>query len=300
MKNLPRREFLKIGGAAALAASLPQFAFARNAVSSAGNADSLPQIAVQLYTVRQAFEKDIPGTLRKLTAMGIRHVETAFWPKNVTVSQAAAYIRDAGLTVCSSHVDIPMGDHRATVLETAEAFGTKRVIWHGWPEDKRYSSVDGTKELIGIYNQAGEWAKSNGLEFGLHNHWWEFRNRVGDRLVYEWLLDGVGNEVFFEIDTYWVKVAGQDPAAIITKYGNRAKFLHMKDGPAKYNQALVEDKPDPMVALGKGTQNVPAIVDAAKGHIGWLVIEMDVVAGDVFAAIRESVDYLVGHRFARL
>lgn len=307
MKDLDRREFLKWSGGAALAASLPQFAFARNAASCSrnaaprsGDAAALQRIAVQLYTVRQAFEKDIPGTLHKLAAMGIRHVETAFWPKNISLKQAAAYIREAGLSVCSSHVDIPVGDHRTTVLETAETFGTKAVIWHGWPEDKRYSSVEGTKELIGIYNEAGEWAKSNGLEFGLHNHWWEFRNRVGGRLVYEWLLDGVNRNVFFEIDTYWVKVAGQVPAAIITKYGDRAKFLHMKDGPAKYSQALIEDRPDPMVALGKGTQDVPAIVDAAKAHIEWMVIEMDVVAGDVFAAIKESVDYLVNHRFARL
>jgi sugar phosphate isomerase/epimerase len=292
MKNLPRREFLKLSGGAALAAALPQLSFGRTDAV-------LPQIAVQLYTVRQAFEKDIPGTLQKLASLGIRHVETAFWPKNITLQQATRYIRDAGLSVCSCHADIPAADHKTTVMETAEAFGCKRVIWHGWPEDKRYSSVDGTKELIDIYNNAGAWAKSNGLEFGLHNHWWEFRNRVGGRLVYEWLLEGVNKDVFFEIDTYWVKVAGQDPAAIINRYGDRAKFLHMKDGPAKYNQALVEDKPDPMVALGKGTQNVPAIANAAKDHIEWMVIEMDVVAGDVYAAIKDSYDYLVSHQFAR-
>ena len=74
----------------------------------------------------------------------------------------------------------------------------------------------------------------------------------------------------------------------------------MKDGPAAYSEALVKDKPDPMVPLGKGVQNVPAIVGAAKDHIEWMVIEMDVVSGDVFAAIKESVDYLVSHQFARL
>lgn len=293
MRNLSRSEFLKLGGGAALAAALPQCLLA------GGENPRLPQIALQLYTVRNEFEKDIPAALKKIASLGIRHVETAFWPKNVSLQQAARYIREAGLAVCSSHVDIPVGDHRATVLETAKAFGCKRVIWHGWPEDKRYSSVEGTKELIGIYNEAGEWAKSRGLEFGLHNHWWEFRNTVGGRLVYEWLLEGVSKNVFFEIDTYWVKVAGQDPAAIINKYGDRAKFLHMKDGPAQYNHALVEDKPDPMVALGKGTQNIPAIAAAAKGHIEWMVIEMDVVAGDVYPVIRESYDYLLNHRFAR-
>src|SRR5579859_6996123 len=108
MKSLPRREFLKMSGGAALAASLP-----RITPSLPGIAPSLPRIALQLYTVRQEFEKDIPGTLHRLAALGIRHVETAFWPKNVSVKQAAGYIRDAGLSVCSSHTDIPAGDHKA-------------------------------------------------------------------------------------------------------------------------------------------------------------------------------------------
>ena len=158
MKSLPRRDFLKMSGGAALAASLPRLPWIANASSLPAIAASLPRIAVQLYTVREQFGKDIPGTLHRLAAMGIHHVETAFWPKNITVRQAARYIREAGLSVCSSHTDIPSGEHKAAVLEIAAAFGTKRVIWHGWPEDKRYSSVDGTKQLIDLYNQAGEWA----------------------------------------------------------------------------------------------------------------------------------------------
>jgi sugar phosphate isomerase/epimerase len=121
---------------------------------------------------------------------------------------------------------------------------------------------------------------------------------VGGRLVYEWLLDGVSKDIFFEIDTYWVKVAGQDPAAIIKKFGSRAKMLHMKDGPALFSQKLLEDKPDPMVPLGRGAQNIPAIAKAARGYIEWMVIEMDVVATDVYQAIKDSYNYLLTNKFA--
>ncbi len=291
-QQLPRREFLKLGGAAAVATALaPGLAFA-------GAGASLPKIGLQLYTVRDQIAKDMPGTLQRLASIGLQTVETAFWPKGVTVKDAAKALKDAGLKVCSSHIEIPVGDKKAAMLETAEAFNCKRMIWHGWPEDKRYSSLDGTKELIGIYNEASEFAKANGLQFGLHNHWWEYRNKVGGRFVYEWLLEGVSKDIFFEIDTYWVKVAGQDPATIINKFGSRAKYLHMKDGPARWSDSLPIDKPEPMVALGKGAQNVPAIAKAAKGNIEWMVIEMDVVATDVFEAIKESRDYLLQNRFA--
>lgn len=293
-KALPRRKFIQLGGAAAIAAQLPLASFAKND-------SAMPSIALQLYTVRDKFEKDIPGTLKRIADIGIKNVEAAFWPKNVTVEQAAKYLKDAGLNVCSCHVDIPVGDKQDVVFKTAETLKTKRIIWHGWPEDKRYSSLDGTKELISIYNKAGEAAKAKGLQFGLHNHWWEFRNKVGGRFVYEWLLEGVGKDIFFELDTYWIKVAGHDPAAIINKYSNRAKLLHMKDGPAVFGPQLISDHPDPMVALGQGTQNVPAIAIAAQANIDWMVIEMDVVAptADVFKVIKDSYDYLVNHKFAK-
>ncbi len=290
--RLPRREFLKSGGAAALGTILlPGFAFSKTDPAPA-------QISLQLYTVRKEIEKDMVGTFRRLSSIRIKTVETAFWPKNVTVKEAAKQLKNAGLKVSSSHIEIPVGDKKEAMLEIAEAFGSTRMIWHGWPEDKRYSSVDGTKELIQIYNEASRFAKANGLRFGLHNHWWEYRNRVGGRFVYEWLFDGVDKDIFFEIDTYWVKVASQDPAAIITKFGKRAELLHMKDGPAIWRDTLAEDNPDPMVALGKGTQNFPAIAKSASGNTKWMVIEMDVVSGDVFEAIKESREYLLKNKFA--
>ena len=286
-----RRNFLVLGGSAALGAALPGAAHALPVTD-------VPKTALQLYTVRNDIAKDMIGTFHKLSSIGVKVVETAFWPENVTLQQAAKSLKDAGLSVCSSHTEIPVGDKKEGVFKIAEAFNTKRVIWHGWPEDKRYSSLDGTKELIDIYNEAGAVAKANGLQFGLHNHWWEYRNRVGGRLVYEWLLDGVRKDIFFEIDTYWVKVAGQDPAAIIKKFGSRAKMLHMKDGPAVFSHKLLEDKPDPMVPLGRGAQNIPAIAKAARGYIEWMVIEMDVVATDVYQAIKDSYNYLLTNKFA--
>ena len=290
-KRFSRREFLLMSGSATLAATLPSAAFASTRAGT-------PRIAVQLYTIRDQIAKDMPAAFHHLALLGVRTVETAFWPKNVTVKQAAGALKAAGLKVCSSHIELPLGDKKAAMLETAEAFDCKRMIWHGWPEDKRYSSLDGTKELIHTYNEAAAFAKSQGLQFGLHNHWWEYRNKVGGRFVYEWLIEGVSKDIFFELDTYWIKVAGHDPATIVAKFGDRAKYLHMKDGPAVYNDNLIKDKPDAMVPLGHGTQNVPAIVKAAAGHMEWMVIEMDVVATDVYQAIKDSQDYLVQNKFA--
>ena len=124
--------------------------------------------------------------------MGFEAVETAFWPDNISVKQAGKYLKDAGLSVSSAHIELPIDDKsKNAMLEIAETFNCKKMIWHGWPEDKRYSSLEGTKELVGIYNEANHFAKSHGLQFGLHNHWWEYRNKVDGGFVYESIV-GIG------------------------------------------------------------------------------------------------------------
>lgn len=291
---LNRRNFIQLAGMG-LAGSSALF----SQLKAAALPGSLPHISMQLYTVRDQVKTDIPATLKRIADIGFTHVETAFWPEGISLQQAATHIKEAGLQVSSCHIELPIGDHQTAFLETAKAFNCTKMIWHGWPEDKRYSSLEGAKELVGIYNQASAFAKANGLQFGLHNHWWEYRNKVGGRYVYEILLDSVDPDIFFEIDTYWVKVAGHDPAAIVKTFGNRAPYLHIKDGPARWSDDLPKDNPDPMTAVGKGTQDFPAIAKAGSGHTRWMVIEMDAVKSDVFTALEESYQYLVKNKLAK-
>ena len=295
MPKSSRKDFIRLSGLGLLSGLMP-----RLPGNSLFSFDTRARLSVQLYSVRNELARDLSGTLKRLAVLGFTHVETAFWPKEISLERAGEQLTMAGLSVSSSHIEIPIGPNRQKMLDTARVFGTKTVIWHGWPEDKRYSSLEGTRELIGIYNEAGKFAKDNGLRFGLHNHWWEYRNRVAGKFVYEILDAELDRDLFFEVDTYWVKVAGQDPAAIIEKLGERVRLMHIKDGPARWHENLATDNPDPMTAVGKGTQDFPAIFKAAKDHPEWVVIEMDKTATDVFEALEQSLEYMKLHRFARL
>ena len=296
MQSLSRRDFLQVGGLGLLGATLILPAWASVEPTKWRPA----KLSVQLYTVRNQMSTDIPGTLKRVADIGFKSVETAFWPEGITPQKAGQFIKEAGLSVSSAHIEIPIGDKKQAMLDTAAAYGCTKMIWHGWPEDKRYSTLEGTMELVSIYNEAGKFAKANGLEFGIHNHWWEYRNKVGGRFVYEVLLENLDQDIFFEVDTYWVKVAGQDPVAMVKRLGSRAPLLHIKDGPAIWNDSLPKDNPDPMTAVGKGTQNFPAIVKAADGNTEWMVVEMDRTATDVFEALKESYDYLINNKMARV
>jgi sugar phosphate isomerase/epimerase len=295
---MDRKKFLRLGGIGAIGTSLIPSSLWQD-FPGINLSPEPANIAVQLYSVRKEMEKDMKGTLKRIADIGFEAVETAFWPKDVSIKQAGQFLRDAGLSVCSAHIELPVGDQKTVMLETAKELGCKKMIWHGWPEDIRYGSLTGTKQLVRVYNEANRFAKANGLQFGIHNHWWEFRNKAGKRFVYEVLLESLDKDIFFEIDTYWVKVAGQDPAVIIKKFGKRAPMLHMKDGPAVWNDSLADDNPNPMVAVGKGTQNFPAIVKAANGNTEWMIVEMDKTTTDVFEALQESYTYLVTNGMAK-
>ena len=287
-----RRAFLKTMSVGAATLALPGCQPSpEQAAPLPEQAPSLPQIGLQLWTVREAIEQDMAGTLQKVAEMGFAGVETAFFPEDVTVAQAGRALEDAGLSVLGVHCEIPVGEQQDAMLAMAEAYACDRMIWHGWPEDPRYESLDGVKQLAEIYNEAHAFAASHGLRFGLHNHWWEFREVEG-RYPFYVLTELVKPDIFFEIDTYWTKVAGVDPAQVVGDFGDRAPLLHIKDGPATSTEG-------PMVAVGQGVQDFPAIARAAAGATEWMIVEIDSVETDMLEAVAQSYAYLTQNGLAR-
>lgn len=239
------------------------------------------KIGVQLYSVRDQMQEDWEGTLRSIAAMGYDGVEPAGVPGG-DAKAFSALLRELKLEVPSAHCNLPRGDHREKVLEEARAMGTQRLI--SGRGDRDFATVDSIRSVAEIFNEASAAAKEAGMVVGMHNHWWEFEPVEGDgRLGYEILLDYLSPEVFFQIDTYWVAVAGQKPAEVVKKLGDRVLELHIKDGP------LLKD--EPMLAAGKGKMNFPPIVEEAASS-DWLIVELDRCATDMLEAVEESYQYL--------
>jgi sugar phosphate isomerase/epimerase len=238
-------------------------------------------IALQLYSLRDETARDYAGTVRQVAEMGYAGVETAGFA-GTTIPAAAQLFKDLGLTVCSTHLPLPLGERQAEVIETMHAFNCRRLVCASQPRDE-WAKADGIGRIADTLNAASAVAQANGLSLGYHNHWWEFQ-RVEGRLAHDRLRDNLSPDVFFEIDTYWTQTAGVDAAAVVKALGPRAPLLHMKDGPAVQNKA--------MVALGEGVMDLPAILKASAGNAEWLIVELDSCDTDMTEAVRKSYDYL--------
>jgi sugar phosphate isomerase/epimerase len=215
-------------------------------------------IALQLYTVREALAQDFAGVIRQVAEIGYDGVETAGFP-GTTPEAAARLFQELGLTVASAHTPLPLGDRKQETLDTMALLGCQRMIC-------AYLSPD-----------------EYGFSLCLHNHWWEFEPVEG-QYPYQLWLERLDPTIFYEIDTYWVKTAGLDPAAVVQEFGERAPLLHIKDGPAVKDQ--------PMTAVGEGVMDFPDLLRAAGNHPEWLIVELDRCATDMLEAVAKSYRYL--------
>jgi sugar phosphate isomerase/epimerase len=237
-------------------------------------------ISVQLYSVRESIADDPWGTLEKIAGMGYVGVE----PCAVIggdVEEMARRIKDLGLTVSAVQTGTPAGDDANRLMDEAEALGTTHIVcpYHDGSNWKDAAGIEKTAEL---FEEAIARTAERNMTFGYHNH--EFELAVIDGKCGLLKLAERLPELKFTVETYWVKVGGQDPVEVVTTLGAQANLLHIKDGP------LV--KGEPMVAAGAGKMNFPPIVEAATGA-EWLVVELDACATDMLAAVEQSIKYLV-------
>jgi sugar phosphate isomerase/epimerase len=244
-------------------------------------------IALQLYSVREIAKNDYAGTVKKVAEMGYVGVEPAGFPGS-NVDDAVKIYQDLGLTVCSAHLPMPIGAAKNEALDLAAKLGCKRMVSGFGPD--AFATKDKIKETCAKFNEASANAKAAGRQFGIHNHWWEYIEIEGE-YVYKQMMKHLSPDVLFELDCYWIKTGGPDPAAVVREVGARAPLLHIKDGPCK--------KGEPMTAVGDGIIDWAPVVQASAGTAEWLIVELDSCKTDMMEAVRKSYNYLVGRNLAR-
>lgn len=224
-----------------------------------------PEIGLQLYSLRDQFPNDVAGTLAKVKGMGIREVELA-GTYGLPVPDFKKLVNDAGLKIVSTGADFEELDKNPSALaEQALVLGAKYVVCFWIPHNGNEFGVTDINKAIEVFNRAGKVLAAAGLQLCYHPHGYEFRPYEKGTL-FDYLVAKTDSRwINFEMDTFWVKHPGQDPAALLRKYPQRFLLMHLKDrksgtaGNAN-GQADVETN----VVLGTGDVGIAEVMKAAK------------------------------------
>lgn len=244
---------------------------------------------LQLYTVRDALDADMEGTLRRVADIGYREVELAGLPR-VTAPAMRASLQRHGLDAPSMHAsyDSLRGDF-AAVVEEARALGATYLVCPSVDAGER-RTADDWKRICETLNESGRAARARGLVLAYHNHDFEFVPFADGTMPFRLLMaDTDPHDVKLELDVYWVAKAGQDPVQYLKSAAGRIVLVHLKDLGADGST----------VELGSGVLPMEEIVRTALlGGVRHLFVEQDDSA-DPLASATTSFTFLERLRLQR-
>jgi len=294
--NSNRREFLKISAAGALGmTALGSLAFK----SAAINRKSFG-VGLQLYTIRDAMTADATGSLKKVSDLGYKNLELANYSNGkfygFAPKELQKIVKDLGMEIISSHSQVEAKgitiDNAKKMADDHAELGVKYCVqpWVNEPD----RNIESFKKMVADWNKVGKIMKEVGIQFGYHNHNFEFKNIGGIVPYYDIYMKELDPQlVTMELDLFWACKAGQDPVAMFKKYPGRFQLLHFKD--MKTNQTPFFDViKDDVCSVGAGVIDFKKIYAARKiAGMKYLFVEDDNQGnGKPFEAIETSINNL--------
>ena len=244
-------------------------------VPFASLAQNMPPVGLELYSLRDQFPKDVPGTMAKVKAMGIKYVEVA-GTYGLSDGEFKKLLDANGLKAIgtSGEFDQLQKDVKP-IVQNAKALGAKYVVCFWIPHNGDEFTLEDVKKAVTVFNKAGKELKANGLSLAYHPHGYEFRPHEGGTL-FDYLVKNLDPQyVNFEMDVFWVKHPGQDPVALLKKYPGRFKLMHLKDRkPGTAGNQNGKADVETNVVLGQGDVGIADIVkQAKKAGVEYMFIE---------------------------
>ena len=257
-------------------------------------ARQLPSIGVQLYTVRSVLPQKPAQTLAGIQSIGYREIEATYggldkiWPD----------IRATHLKPTSIHLDNTLmnpgkEDDLARAIDQVKKWGFAYAVFPYVPPAER-GGLERFRALTGKLNRAGERCRAAGIRFCYHNHAFEFEPMEGTT-GFQVMMDRLDKNLCgFELDCFWVSVAGHDPVELLDRLSGRVPLLHLKDKAAG-TPVMFKESVDhgAFKEVGNGVIDWPAVLRAAQSAgAEHYFVEQDQTPGDPLDSLRQSFAYL--------
>jgi sugar phosphate isomerase/epimerase len=292
MVDVSRRTFLEAVAAAGAGVLVP------------GDAAAFDQpLGFMLHAVRVQAAADLPGTLRRVAALGYAEVELVSFrgyaspaPRDgfgplAPMSPAAirAAIGDAGLTVSSAHFKLEefQGTRFGESVEWAQGVGLEYMTISDMPVEP---TLDAWRRQFDALDRLGEQVGREGLTLGLHtqNDLWR---TFGGEVVMDALLHRVPPQrCAIQLDLSTTQSMGVDPAAYLARHRGRFFAVHLRDAPTPPTRGGYVFS----VPLGRGDLDLKSVIDASRAAgVRKYIVEMQMQApADPIEGLRLSAEYL--------
>ncbi len=198
-------------------------------------------IGLQLYSLRDTINENVPGVIQAVGEMGYDFVEAYGFSEGkffgMEPGDFKTLVEENGMDLLSSHTgwDLPDSNNVGKTWEWWDACiaahkkaGVKYIVKPSMDE-RAYASLEGLQAYCDYFNEIGRRCNEEGIKFGYHNHAGEFK-QLDKVTIYDYMLENTDPEkVFFQIDLYWAVEGGADPVAYFEQYPGRFELWHVKD-----------------------------------------------------------------------
>jgi sugar phosphate isomerase/epimerase len=242
-------------------------------------------VGLQLYTLREDMKDDFTGVLKKVADMGYKAVEFAGYG-NLEARELRKVLDDLGLEGVSSHVGLHLLENELQKqIEYSLEIGARYIVCP-WLDAKKFHNPADFQALMNLFRRVGESCNRQGLTFAYHNHAFEFE-KIDGKYILDLLYKEVDSALLkAELDLYWVKKGGLDPAEYLQSYKGRCPIVHVKD--------MAGDEKGSFAEVGSGIIDYPAIFAIAEEvGVQYYIVEQDQCLNHPpLESVKISIDYL--------
>jgi len=293
-----RRDFFKISAAGMLGMA----AFGSLACTSGATSGTKKYgVGIQLYTIRDAMATDVPGSLQKVSDLGYKKLELADYANGKFYGYAPKefkkLVNDMGMEIVSSHAGVEATgitkENAQKMADDHAELGVEYVV-QPWVNDED-RNIESYKKMIAAWNEVGLIMKNAGIQFGYHNHNFEFKPMNGVVPYYDIFMPEMDeNLITMELDLYWATKAGEDPVEMFNKYPGRFQLLHFKDMADNNNIPFYDVVKEDLTSVGEGMIDFKRIWEARDvAGMKYMFVEDDNQgSGKPFEAIETSINNL--------
>lgn len=272
-QGLARRSFLKAAACAACGILTGRNAFGDSPKGK-------PRVGVQLWSVRKLCDKDFPGTLKALRAMGYEGVQCGgFFGR--TAPELKTLFADCGLAPAGMQMAVDK-IVKPENLEASVAFAKELGAPYLFVPYFDAKTADEWKRFGEQMATAAAAFKAAGIRLGYHNHQHEFRDTFDGACKLELLFKNTSPDVCLQLDIGHCTLAGADPVYWTNKYSGRLPAVHAKAASKASG------------AIGSPTDGVKwdaAFAACEKAGTEWYVVEAE-IHPDALDDVRSSIQFM--------